>query len=104
MRFRLLVIVFLFMFSGSLIPTRAGDNAPGMLSALTVGMNTPRATHSATLLLDGTVLIAGGMISDGQFLDSAELFDPATRKFSSVGQMTAKRTTHAAVLLKSGKV
>jgi Galactose oxidase, central domain len=45
-------------------------------------MHMPRALHSATLLGNGEVLIAGGIIdTSGTSTSSAELYDPATRKF-----------------------
>ncbi len=74
------------------------------LTALSSRLITPRSVHTATLLPDGTVLIAGGMTDGEQFLDSAELFDPMTGTFSATGKLTVKRSTHAAILLKTGKV
>ena len=41
----------------------------------------PRSGHSATLLPNGKVLIAGGMRRNQDFYRSAELYDPATGKF-----------------------
>jgi galactose oxidase-like protein len=64
----------------------------------------PRSGHTATLLPDGRVLIAGGMRRNQDFYHSAELFDPATGKFSATGEMQIARVGHAAVLLRSGKV
>jgi Galactose oxidase, central domain/Kelch motif len=64
----------------------------------------PRSGHTATLLQDGRVLIAGGMRRNQEFYSSAELFDPATGKFQATGAMTVARVGHAAVLLRSGKV
>lgn len=64
----------------------------------------PRSGHTATLLPDGRVLITGGMRRNQDFYRSAELFDPATGKFSATGEMQIARVGHAAVLLRSGKV
>lgn len=64
----------------------------------------PRSGHSATLLPDGTVLIAGGMRRNQEFYRSAELYDPAAGKFRATGEMSLARVGHAAVLLQSGKV
>jgi hypothetical protein len=64
----------------------------------------PRSGHSATLLPNGKILIVGGMRRNQDFYKSAELYDPATRKFQPTGEMNERRVGHAAVLLRSGKV
>jgi len=64
----------------------------------------PRSGHSATLLQDGRILIAGGMRRNQDFYRSVELYDPATGKFQLTGEMNIARVGHAAVLLHSGKV
>jgi Putative zinc-finger/Galactose oxidase, central domain/FecR protein/Kelch motif len=62
-----------------------------------------RQSHTATLLPDGKVLIAGGSDRDAVFA-SAELFDPVTGSFSDAGSMTSPRAAHEAILLPNGKV
>lgn len=64
----------------------------------------PRSGHTATLLQDGRVLIAGGMRRNQDFYRSAELYDPATGDFQATRKMSVARVGHAAVLLRSGKV
>jgi hypothetical protein len=64
----------------------------------------PRSGHSATLLPDGKVLMAGGMRRNQDFYRSAELYDPATGKFQPTGEMNVARVGQAAVLLRSGRV
>ena len=64
----------------------------------------PRSGHSATLLPDGRVLIAGGMRRNQDFYKSAELYDPSTAKFQSTGEMSVGRVGQIAVLLATGNV
>src|SRR3954447_1083006 len=48
-----------------------------------------RYNHTATLLNDGRVLVAGG--SNSGALDTAQLYDPHDNTWSSAGDMTFKR-------------
>ena len=70
--------------------------------ATTANMNVARSGHTATLLPNGKVLVAGGGYPTGG--DSAELFDPATGLFTLTGRMTAGRSSHTATLLPNGRV
>jgi N-acetylneuraminic acid mutarotase len=74
--------------------------------ALVGSLTDARATHTATLLADGRVLVVGGEGSDNNLtpLASAEIFDPATRTWSTAGFMSTNRQNHSATLLSSGKV
>ncbi len=67
-------------------------------------MTVARAAHTATLLPSGKVLIAGGMVGNGSFLGSAELYDPSTGTFSATASMHTARVGHQAVLLPGGRV
>jgi hypothetical protein len=66
-------------------------------------MGHARGSHTATLLTDGRVLIAGGN-DDSGVQASAELFDPATGTFSPTGSMTLSRHGHTATRLSDGRV
>jgi len=69
----------------------------------TGSLNTPRTAHTATLLPNGEVLVAGGGNATG-FLPSAELYNSATGKWSVSGSMTSARGGHTATLLANGEV
>jgi hypothetical protein len=81
---------------------------------VTGSMTTPRAWHTATLLADGTVLVAGAEHADDNFgwpepfargiLPSTERYDPRTGKWTASGSMTRARTDQVAALLSNGKV
>jgi len=79
----------------------------------TGSMKWARGGHTATLLPNGRVLIAGGggeVVGDGSFpffgatSATAELFDPSTETFSPTGSMSTPRNMHTATLLSNGKV
>jgi len=92
------------------------DPATGTFT-LTGSMRTARTQATATLLPDGRVLIAGGRgcanpkkcfmnntFVDYEALASAELYDPATGKFTATGSMSTPRENGSAILLADGKV
>ena len=66
-------------------------------------MTTPRFLHTATLLADGRVLVAGGKDDSGA-LTSAEIYNPLTGLWSATGSLLGARDAHSANLLSTGKV
>ncbi|HXA86029.1 MAG TPA: kelch repeat-containing protein [Candidatus Dormibacteraeota bacterium] len=77
---------------------------PGAIAAIG-HMTIPRFFHTATLLKNNKVLIAGGMQRNGMFEGTAEIYDPATRSVTAAGKLQSVRgwgTT--ATLLPNGKV
>src|SRR5215204_3434283 len=67
-------------------------------------MTAKRAAHTATLLDNGKVLIAGGFVGNGGGLSSAELFDPTSNTFAPAQNLTAARSGHTATRLPNGKI
>jgi Galactose oxidase, central domain len=84
--------------------------APDQAAFVATGsMAVARVDHTATLLADGQVLVAGGSrwnrgspVHGG--LTSAELYDPVTGTFGATGSMGSPREAAAATLLLDGRV
>jgi galactose oxidase-like protein len=77
------------------------DPAAGIVAPLRMSF---RDSPSATLLPDGTVLVAGGTGLYGVTLARAEIYDPATSGFSTTGSLASARVAHTATLLNNGQV
>ena len=71
---------------------------------LTGSPNTARFEHTATLLNNGMVLIAGGENFGIGALADAELYNPATGTFTATGSLSTARDSHTATLLNNGMV
>ena len=89
-------------FGGGQSPAELYDPSAGTFTLTTGDLTTPRSLHTATLLNDGTVLIAGGVNSYS--LAGAEVYDPTTDTFAATGSLGTPSYTHTATLLNNGKV
>ena len=86
-------------------PARGGFHTAGKLLIA-------RDSHSATLLANGTVLVAGGYIHDFDgdadpewyTIVAAELFDPATSVSTTAASLETGRAEHQATSLNNGQV
>ena len=95
--------------SGSWILTPTAELLKAGSTSLhpTGNMSVGRYSHTATLLLDGRVLITGGEAqSETKIIptQTAEIYDPGSGKFTPAGDMTTPRLGHSAVLLQNGRV
>jgi len=77
------------------------DPQTGTFTA-TGSMTTGRYGHSATLLPDGRVLIAGG--DENGPIATSELYDPSTGTFTGTGNLLTVQVAYTATLLHDGKV
>ncbi len=90
--------ILLFLFCATLPPARAADaffNNGLLLNG--------RNNHTATLLGDGRVLIAGGANS-ATTLAAAEIYNSATGTSTPTGSMVTARSGHQALALRDGRV
>jgi Immunoglobulin domain/Galactose oxidase, central domain len=91
------------LFSGYLTTSSIYDPATKSWTATTGNMATARQSHTATLLPNGTVLVAGGSNGSGT-LASAEIYNPSTGTWTATGSMGKARGGHTATLLQNGTV
>jgi Galactose oxidase, central domain len=82
------------------------DPATGVFTPATGNMGLGRARHTATLLPNGKVLVAGGIsnFSMGGEIASGQLYDPATQLFSTTSSLAEPRSYATATLLADGNV
>jgi hypothetical protein len=67
------------------------------LGWLTIGsINNARASHTASVLLNGKVLITGGY--NGASLSTSELYDPPTGIWTTTGSMITRRHYYTAAI------
>src|SRR5215831_13108726 len=77
------------------------SSANGGIFATNSPLQGARHFHTATLLLNGKILIAGGQ---GVATTNSELYDPASGKSTTSGTLTTARFDHTATLLLDGRV
>src|SRR5436190_536747 len=70
----------------------------------TGNLNTERYEHTATLLADGKLLVAGGSDSSGNASASSELYDASSGTWTVTGSLNTERTEHTATLSANGMV
>jgi len=70
----------------------------------TGSMHTARASHTATLLPNGLVLVSGGTGDANVPLATSELYNSASGTWNSTGNLNTARVSASAVMLSNGKV
>jgi hypothetical protein len=75
----------------------------------TDSMRTARAEHALSTLLDGRVLVSGGLAVDADGVPlgasaTTEIFDPASGTFSDGPAMNVARYNHSSITLPDGRV
>lgn len=99
-----LAVLLLSLAGGvSVIGGPRAAHAAGMWN-LTGSMNTARSSFTLTQFHTGKVLAVGGADAAGNFLSSAELYNPTTGVWTPTGSMSIARFNHTATLLANGKV
>lgn len=100
----LLTLSGLFVGLARYAEKQGPDAAP--LEVVRIGeMSVERATHQATRLPTGEVLITGGCAGRcDRILSSVELYDPTTVSFRSLSELAVPRAGGAAIGLPAGRV
>ncbi len=87
---------------GTLFSAELYDPSSGIWTS-TGSLTAPRGQHTATLLRNGQVLVAGGW-SGSALYDSAELYDPVAGTWTNTGPLIGAHFDHTATLLADGRV
>ncbi|CAF4321225.1 unnamed protein product, partial [Rotaria sordida] len=67
-------------------------------------MSAARVYHTASVLTNGKVLVAGGSKGGGVYANNPELYDPSTGMWTNTSSMSTARDQHTASVLTNGKV
>lgn len=90
------------LVASAAVPALAGSSGTWVTTG---SLNIARSGHTATLLSNGQVLVAGGCCdASGGVLASAELYDPATGEWTLTDSMPTARWGHSATRLPNGEV
>ncbi len=94
------IILAAGLAAGSPLPAAAAGSGTW---TLTGNLNVARDGHTATILSNGDVVVAGGEGSAG-VTASSEFYVPSSGTWTKTGGLAVARAGHGAVLLSSGKV
>ncbi|MEA3558445.1 MAG: kelch repeat-containing protein, partial [Candidatus Thermoplasmatota archaeon] len=94
-----------FFFLLLLIPLLSGsgdEHSEYGVTDIVGSISSPRFNHTANLLNDDRVLIAGGTDDGQRSLSSCEIYDSTERKWELTSPMNVDRQRHTSDLLSDG--
>ena len=89
--------------TGALASCEIYDTVTGLWTS-TAPMSVARYAHTATVLNNGLIFVAGGTGVNGTPLTSTELYDPTAHTWSNGPSLSLGLTQHSAILLSTGNV
>ena len=81
---------------------REDGSTPGRCWVTLPPFRVPRAHFSVCAILDGKIVVAGGVNASGELLDSVEMYDPSTRRWVNLQPLLVPRACCAALPLATG--
>jgi hypothetical protein len=95
MKSKFYIFLLLLSFLSTVVQAQTNFTSTGSLT-------TARYNHTATLLPNGLLLVAGGY--NYSYIASSELYNPATGTWATTGSLNTARQNHTATLLPNGLV
>jgi hypothetical protein len=106
MKFFCLAFLFCVLLGGATLSQNIARRDLLPVGHLIAGhdMTSARGGHSATVLPDFRIFLAGGKDQHGNILDTTEIYDSSTETFTRAAKMIVPREGHAAGVLSDGKI
>jgi len=98
------LVILMFAAEATATPTPTVEAGSLGVWSAAASLITGRGEHTATLLRNGTILVAGGTDGRGKALASADVYNPKTNRWAAAGTMATTRLDFTATLLPSGRV
>jgi N-acetylneuraminic acid mutarotase len=106
------LLILMLVFTGGVTARSSAQNDPGFDQSLqavgqwvqVASLATPRRNHTATLLLNGSVLVVGGATTGNLVTASVECYDPVSGVWEIAATLPEPRMGHSATLLTDGRL